>query len=243
MTCAAAPRTGATRPPRWCAARCARSPRHERADPHPGRCGSARQGSAAMTARDLPAIQVVRLDVNAQARELAGDPTRRLADALRDELGLTGTKIGCHAGDCGACTVLLDGEQVCSCIVGVGQCEGLAGADGALSPLQRAFVAHGAAQCGICTPGMLMSAEALLRANPQPTEAEVCDALAGVLCRCTGYRKIVEAVLAVAAGAVVDAPASRAGQAVGARVARLDAPAKVTGSERFGADALPLSAT
>ena len=147
--------------------------------------------------------------------------------------------------------MLLDGEQVCSCIVGVGQCdgravttvEGLAGADGALSPLQRAFVAHGAAQCGICTPGMLMSAEALLRANPQPTEAEVRDALAGVLCRCTGYRKIVEAVLAVAAGAVVDVPASRAGQAVGARVARLDAPAKVTGSERFGADALPLSAT
>ena len=148
----------------------------------------------------------MRIDVNGRARELAGDPARRLADALRDELGLTGTKIGCHAGDCGACTVLLDGEQVCSCIVGVGQCdgravttvEGLAGADGALSPLQRAFVAHGAAQCGICTPGMLMSAEALLRANPRPTEAEVRDALAGVLCRCTGYRKIVEAVLAVA---------------------------------------------
>jgi CO/xanthine dehydrogenase Mo-binding subunit/aerobic-type carbon monoxide dehydrogenase small subunit (CoxS/CutS family) len=204
-----------------------------------------------MTARDLPAIRVVRVDVNGRACELAGEPGRRLADALRDELGLTGTKIGCHAGDCGACTVLLDGEQVCSCIVGVGQCagravttvEGLAGADGALSPLQRAFVAHGAAQCGICTPGMLMSAEALLRANPQPTESEVRDALAGVLCRCTGYRKIVEAVLAVAAGAVADAPAARAGQAVGARVARLDAPAKVTGRERFGADALPLSAT
>src|SRR6478672_4525172 len=195
MTCAAAPRTGATRPPRWCAARCARSPRHERADPHPGRCGSARQGSAAMTARDLPAIQVVRLDVNAQARELAGDPGRRLADALRDELGLTGTKIGCHAGDCGACTVLLDGEQVCSCIVAVGQCagravttiEGVAAADGTLAPLQRAFVAHGAAQCGICTPGMLMSASALLRANPSPSEQNVLDALAGVLCRCTGY--------------------------------------------------------
>jgi len=204
-----------------------------------------------MTARDLPTIQLVRIDVNGRACELAGDPGRRLADALRDELGLTGTKIGCHAGDCGACTVLLDGEQMCSCIVGVGQCdgravttvEGLAGADGALSPLQRAFVAHGAAQCGICTPGMLMSAEALLRANPQPTEVEILDALAGVLCRCTGYRKIVEAVLAVAAEAVVDAPVARAGQAVGARVARLDAPAKVTGSERFGADALPSSAT
>src|SRR4029077_302619 len=111
------------------------------------------------TARDLPAIHVVRVDVNGAARELAGDPARRLSDALRDELGLIGTKIGCHAGDCGACTVLLDGEQVCSCIVAVAQCagrsvttvEGLAAADGSLSALQRAFVAHGAAQCGICT--------------------------------------------------------------------------------------------
>jgi CO/xanthine dehydrogenase Mo-binding subunit/aerobic-type carbon monoxide dehydrogenase small subunit (CoxS/CutS family) len=200
-----------------------------------------------MTARDLPAIQVVRVDVNGAVRELAGDPGRRLADALRDELGLTGTKIGCHAGDCGACTVLLEGEQVCSCIVAVGQCEGcavttvegLGGADGALAPLQRAFVAHGAAQCGICTPGMLMSATALLRTNPTPSEQDVLDALAGVLCRCTGYRKIVEAVLAVARGDVVDAPVAPAGGAVGARVARLDARAKVTGAERFGGDALP----
>ncbi|HEX2542372.1 MAG TPA: molybdopterin cofactor-binding domain-containing protein [Caldimonas sp.] len=200
-----------------------------------------------MTARDLPAAQVVRLAVNGRARELAGAPSRRLSDALRDELGLTGTKIGCHAGDCGACTVLLDGEQVCSCIVAVGQCagrevvtvEGLAAADGSLSTLQRAFVAHGAAQCGICTPGMLMSAEALLRRNPHPTEPEIHDALAGVLCRCTGYRKIVEAVLAVAAGEVVDAPVAPAGAAVGSRVARLDAPDKVTGRERFGADVRP----
>ncbi|MEO7116600.1 MAG: molybdopterin cofactor-binding domain-containing protein, partial [Caldimonas sp.] len=202
-----------------------------------------------MTARDLPPIHVVRVDVNGQARALAGDPSRRLSDALRDELGLTGTKVGCHAGDCGACTVLLDGEQVCSCIVAVGQCagrgvttvEGLAAADGTLSPLQRAFVAHGAAQCGICTPGMLMSAESLLRRNPRPSEAEVQDALAGVLCRCTGYRKIVEAVLAVATSTVTDAPVVTAGQAVGSRVARLDAPAKVTGAERFGADAWPTS--
>ncbi|MEO8836018.1 MAG: molybdopterin cofactor-binding domain-containing protein [Caldimonas sp.] len=204
-----------------------------------------------MTARDLPSVHAVRLDVNGAPRELAGDPARRLADALRDELGLTGTKIGCHAGDCGACTVLLDGEQVCACIVAVGQCagrsvttvEGLADAHGGLSTLQRAFVAHGAAQCGICTPGMLMSAEALLRRNARPSEAEVQDALAGVLCRCTGYRKIVEAVLAVAAEAVVDVPAPAAGCAVGSRAARLDAPAKVAGSERFGADALPACAT
>ena len=200
-----------------------------------------------MTARDLPAVRFVRFVVNGAARALAGDPSRRLADALRDELGLTGTKIGCHAGDCGACTVLLDGEQVCACIVAVGQCEGravttvegLADDSGRLSTLQRAFVAHGAAQCGICTPGMLMSAESLLRANATPSEAEIEEALAGVLCRCTGYRKIVEAVRAVAAGTVVDAPEPKAGQAVGCRVARLDAPAKVTGGERFGADALP----
>ena len=200
-----------------------------------------------MTARDLAARQIVRLQVNGGERELVGDPTRRLSDALRDELGLTGTKIGCHAGDCGACTVLLDAGQVCSCIVAVGQCEGrtvttvegLAGAGGALSTLQRAFVAHGAAQCGICTPGMLMSAESLLRANPKPSEAEVRDALAGVLCRCTGYTKIVEAVLAVAAGEVAAAPVAESGKSVGSRAARLDAPAKVRGDERFGADAWP----
>jgi len=200
-----------------------------------------------MTARDLEARQIVRLQVNGGERELVGDPSRRLSDALRDELGLIGTKIGCHAGDCGACTVLLDGEQLCACIVAVGQCEGravttvegLAAAGGALSPLQRAFVAHGAAQCGICTPGMLMSAESLLRANPTPSDAEVRDALAGVLCRCTGYTKIVEAVLAVAAGDASDAPVAASGCAVGSRAARLDAPAKVRGEERFGADQWP----
>ncbi|HEX7435436.1 MAG TPA: 2Fe-2S iron-sulfur cluster-binding protein, partial [Caldimonas sp.] len=133
-----------------------------------------------MTARDAQPAQVVRVRINQAARELVADPTRRLSDGLRDDLGLIGTKIGCHAGDCGACTVLLDDEQVCSCIVALGSCEGrsvttvegLANADGTPSALQQAFVAHGAAQCGACTPGMLMSAEALLRANPHPTEAE-----------------------------------------------------------------------
>ena len=203
-----------------------------------------------MTARDvlrLEGIAVVELRVNGVARAHGGDASARLSDVLRDDFGLTGTKIGCHAGDCGACTVLLDGEAVCACIVALGQCEGrsvttvegLAGAGGELSDLQRAFVAHGAAQCGICTPGMLMSAEALLRANPRPSEAEVNDALAGVLCRCTGYRKIVEAVLAVAAGPVVDIADAPAGRAVGHRAARLDAPAKVTGTELFAADAWP----
>ncbi|MBS0444965.1 MAG: molybdopterin-dependent oxidoreductase [Proteobacteria bacterium] len=193
-------------------------------------------------------LRVIDVRINGRPCELASDPGERLADVLRDELGLTGTKIGCHAGDCGACTVLLDDAQVCACIVPLGQCdghavttvEGLAGPDGSLSRLQRAFIAHGAAQCGICTPGMLMSAESLLRAHPHPTEAEVSDALGGVLCRCTGYRKIVEAVLSAAADVEAPLPASpSAGAAVGARVARLDGPDKVRGLERFGADRWP----
>jgi len=200
-----------------------------------------------MTARDAQPVEVVHLRINRRAHELVADPSRRLSDVLRDDLGLIGTKIGCHAGDCGACTVLLDEQPVCSCIVALGACagrtvttvEGLAADDGALSALQQAFVAHGAAQCGACTPGMLTSAEALLRANPRPTEAEVLDALGGVLCRCTGYRKIVEAVLAVGAGRVPAAPEPAAGCAVGSRVARLDAPGKVRGTERFGADEWP----
>jgi CO/xanthine dehydrogenase Mo-binding subunit/aerobic-type carbon monoxide dehydrogenase small subunit (CoxS/CutS family) len=190
--------------------------------------------------------------VNGVEHALGPAPARRLADWLRDDLGLSGTKLGCSAGDCGACTVLVDSEQACACIVPLGQCagaevltvEGLAGPDGTLSPLQQAFVAHGAAQCGICTPGMLMAATDLLRRVPAPTEAQVLDGLAGVLCRCTGYRKIVEAVLSVAHGdaAPVAEAAPRAGTAVGARLPRLDAPAKVLGTERFGADEAPADA-
>jgi CO/xanthine dehydrogenase Mo-binding subunit/aerobic-type carbon monoxide dehydrogenase small subunit (CoxS/CutS family) len=192
--------------------------------------------------------------VNGRSFPLGATPARRLADWLRDDIGLTGTKLGCSAGDCGACTVLIDGEQACACIVPVGQCagaqvltvEGLAEGD-ALSALQRAFLDHGAAQCGICTPGMLMAATDLLRRAPRPSEAQVLDGLAGVLCRCTGYRKIVEAVLAVAHG--VDAaappvcdPTPAAGAAVGARLPRLDGPAKVRGTEAFGADEAPADA-
>ena len=187
--------------------------------------------------------QPVEFVLNGQARTVHSDPMRRLADVLRDDFGLTGTKIGCNAGDCGACTVLIDGRQYCACLISVGRVEacrvttveGLA-ADGPLSPLQHSFLRHGAAQCGICTPGMLMAAADLLARTPEPNEAQVQDALAGVLCRCTGYRKIIEAVLDLAA---VPHRAPAAGAAVGTRLAKVDGVAKVTGAERFGADAWP----
>lgn len=147
----------------------------------------------------------VTLTVNGSPRELDVPPLMRLLDALRGPLGLTGTKEGCAEGECGACTVLLDGEPVCSCLVPVGQCagrsvttvEGLGSVDH-LAPLQQMFVDHGGAQCGICTPGMLVAAEALLRRTPKPTEAEIREGLAGNLCRCTGYQRIVESVKAAA---------------------------------------------
>ncbi|HEX7345618.1 MAG TPA: (2Fe-2S)-binding protein, partial [Candidatus Limnocylindrales bacterium] len=113
-------------------------------------------------------------------------PIRRLTEVLRDDLGLTGTKVGCDAGDCGACTVRLDGEAVCACLVAVGQVEGRdvatvegLASDGELAPVQAAFIRHGGAQCGICTPGMLMAADALLSTRPEPSEPEVLDALGG----------------------------------------------------------------
>jgi aerobic carbon-monoxide dehydrogenase small subunit len=148
----------------------------------------------------------VKLTVNRRPREVQGPPLARLLDVLRGPLALTGTKEGCGEGECGACTVLLDGEPVNSCLVAAGQCEGrevvtvegLALGD-ALSPLQRCFVEHGGAQCGICTPGMLVAAHALLQANPSPSADEVREAIAGNLCRCTGYQRIVDAILESAA--------------------------------------------
>ena len=129
--------------------------------------------------------------------------TRRLLDVLREDLHLTGTKEGCGEGECGACSVLIDGEVVDSCLVAVGQVEGrnvvtvegLAGPDGKLSRLQQAFIEHGAAQCGICTPGMLLAAHVILQRTPVPSADDVREGLAGNLCRCTGYTKIIEAVL------------------------------------------------
>jgi CO/xanthine dehydrogenase Mo-binding subunit/aerobic-type carbon monoxide dehydrogenase small subunit (CoxS/CutS family) len=178
------------------------------------------------------------MTVNGEAMSIALPPVTRLADALRDGLGLTGTKIGCNAGDCGACTVLLDGKQVCACLVPLAQAEGrnIVTVEGLarsskLSALQQAFHKHGAAQCGICTPAMLMAAIDLLAREPTPTKEQVEDALGGVLCRCTGYTKIVEAVMGVAA---------RVGYGgVGSRLQRVDGAAKLTGGEKFGADDAP----
>ena len=191
----------------------------------------------------------VAFTLNGEAANWDGAPVTRLAAALRDDLGLPGTKVGCDAGDCGACTVLLDGRQVCACLVAMGQMDGRrvetveGRANGTLSRLQQAFLAHGAAQCGICTPGMLMAAEELVRRTARPSRAEVEDFLGGVLCRCTGYGKIVDAVMDVVAP-----PSSEpggepaAGNAVGSRIVRVDGEAKVTGRDAFGADAIPKDA-
>jgi len=140
----------------------------------------------------------MRLTLNGKTVSLDVSGSRRFLDVLREDLGLTGTKEGCGEGECGACSVLIDGEVVNSCLVAAGQVEGceVLTVEGLASPLQRTFVERGAAQCGICTPGMLLAAHALLNANPRPTEDEVRVGLAGNLCRCTGYTKIIDAVLA-----------------------------------------------
>jgi len=149
---------------------------------------------------------IIRLTVNGDSLEAGVPEHYTLLEALRYELGLTGSKQGCDKGDCGACTVLLDGDAVLSCITPVCEAagrdvvtvEGLA-RPGELHPLQEAFDILGAAQCGFCTPGILMSAHGLLLRNPEPTRREIQEALSGNLCRCTGYTKIYEAVEAAAA--------------------------------------------
>src|ERR671933_2268324 len=146
----------------------------------------------------------VRFELNGEPRELSVRANTRLIDLLRDSLGLTGTKEGCSVGVCGACSVLVDGQLMSACLLpavtvngaAITTVEGLAPDDEHLSPLQEAFIRHGGFQCGICTPGQLIAATALLQEIPSPTEAEVRSWMMGNLCRCTGYYQIVESILA-----------------------------------------------
>lgn len=142
--------------------------------------------------------------VNDKAYSIDAEPDMRLIDVLRYKLGLTGVKEGCGEGECGACTIIMDGEAVNSCLVMAVQARGkkiitIEGLEknGELDPLQKAFIENGAVQCGYCTPGMIMSAKALLLKNPNPTEEEIREAIAGNICRCTGYNNIVKAIKSV----------------------------------------------
>jgi carbon-monoxide dehydrogenase small subunit len=150
-------------------------------------------------------VQQIRLIVNGKSYKISIPPWRTLLEVIREDLGLTGTKEGCSLGECGACTVIMEGRAVNSCLVlateadgkQITTIEGLADGD-RLHPLQQAFVDHGGLQCGFCTPGMIMSAKALLDGNPTPSEEEIRRGIAGNLCRCTGYTKIIESIKAAA---------------------------------------------
>lgn len=153
------------------------------------------------TAGDPPGKRLLRLRVNGETKEVATEVSKTLLEVLREDMGLTGTKHGCELGECGTCAVLVDGEAVLSCLMlgveaentEIVTVEGMT-QNGKTHPLQTAFADLGAAQCGYCTPGILLTAKALLDENPHPTREEIREALAGNLCRCTGYTKIVEAV-------------------------------------------------
>jgi len=143
----------------------------------------------------------IKFEVNNVAREVDAPPMKRALDVLREDLRLTGTKEGCGEGECGACSIIIDGEVINSCLVPICQVEGARittveglARDGRLDPLQEAFLEFGGAQCGICTPGMLIAARALLDINSHPTREEIKEAIAGNLCRCTGYVKIIDAI-------------------------------------------------
>lgn len=193
----------------------------------------------ARTVPEADGDDLVRLTLNGVPATFRARTGQRLSDALRGSLGALEVKVGCNAGDCGACTILLDDAPVCACLVAALQADGrevttLAGVrrEPAVKALAERFHRHGAAQCGICTPGMLVSAAALLRRAPTPTEDEAKEALAGVLCRCTGYRTIIDAVIG-------REPPDVPGDGVGASVPRLDGRAKLDGTERFGDDVAP----
>jgi aldehyde oxidoreductase len=206
-----------------------------------------------MTLHHKPETISVALTVNSVEYQLRVAPSARLSAILRDHIGLTGTKVGCDAGDCGACTIRIDGQQACACLVPAAQANGRAittveglARTGLGQRLQASFARHGAAQCGICTPGMLMASMDLLAQSESPSRQQVMDALGGVLCRCTGYEKIVDAV--VDAGAHPDFTASgghllpREKGSIGARIPKLDGTSRIDGSALYGADTAPANA-
>lgn len=184
---------------------------------------------------------MIRFVLNGVEVALDAAPTERLSEVIREKAGLKGTKVGCDAGDCGACTVLVNDIAVCACLMPAARAAGchvqtVEAQTDTLTRLRASFLRHGAAQCGICTPGMVMMAAELLSNTPKPTPDQAREALSGVLCRCTGYAKIIAAVCDVEGVDPVNAPC--AGQSVGKSVARLDGRAKVTG-DSFGADFAP----
>ena len=202
-----------------------------------------------MPVRDAPSLH---FKVNGVSVELPSDRSQRLSAFLRQDLQLTGTKIGCEQGDCGSCSVIVDGDPICACLVPVGQLqgaeivtiEGLTRACSSGKALHEAFRAHQAVQCGFCTPAFMITAAALIDRRVHPSKAEVERELAGVLCRCTGYKKIVQAVESVVADIqYASEPHSVAvGKAVGTAIWRLDGDGKVDGSQHFGADGIPKDA-
>ncbi len=189
----------------------------------------------------------IAFDLNGQPVTVTAPPAERLSQALRERLGARDVKVGCNAGDCGACTVLVDGAAICACMMPVNQAagrrvetlSGLARQDARAQALADAFLQHGAAQCGICTPGMMVAATALLRDCPAPDAGAVQAALGGVLCRCTGYRKIIDAVVAAGAGLAEAESVPQVGPAVGRKLVRVDGAERVAGTAGFGDDVAP----
>src|SRR6185295_17407752 len=198
--------------------------------------------------RACPEPAMISFTLNGEPTTVAAAPFATLADTLRERLCLPGTKVGCDAGDCGACTIIIDGRQACACLLSTARAAGSSvwtiegdGPHGLTRRLCHAFMAHGAAQCGICTPGMLMAATDLLGRCARPCRRQVEDAIGGVLCRCTGYLKIVEAILAAADGPPSPPPTATT-SIIGARLPRVDGWPKVAGTDRFAADAAPADA-